>query len=111
MSLKERMKANNCDWLEEYLKNLLKSKDFKKYNRAKNLIYYFPQIVDGLTQSNFEVAILKSDDTYICLGREDNRYKVFDDMYEEKNGKEFEPNTYGDSRYVTVEDVAKQFGL
>lgn len=36
------MQANNCDWLEEYLKNLLKSKDFKKYNRAKNLIYYFP---------------------------------------------------------------------
>ena len=94
MSLKERMQENNCDWLEEYLKNLLKSKDFKKYNRAKNLIYYFPQIVDGLSQSNFEFAISKSADTYICLGREDNRYKVFDDMYEEKNGKEFEPNTY-----------------
>ncbi len=111
MSLKERMQANNCDWLDEYLKKLLKSRDFKKYNRAKNLIYYFPQIVDGLSQSNFEVAISKSDDTYICLGREDNRYKIFDDVYEEKNGKEFEANIYGDTRYVTVEDVAKQFGL
>lgn len=111
MSLKKRMQENNCDWLDEYLKNLIKSKDFKNYNRAKNLIYYFPQIVNGLSQSNFELAISKSADTYICLGSEDNRYKVFDDIYEEKNGKEFEPNTYVDSRYVTVEDVAKQFGL
>jgi len=105
------MQTNNCDWLEEYLKNLLKSKDFKKYNRAKNLIYYFPQIVNGLSQSDFEIAISKSADTYICLGSEDNRYKVFDDMYKEKNSKEFEPNTYGDSRYVTVEDVSNYFGL
>ena len=111
MSLKNRMQESNCDWLGDYLKNLLKSKDFKKYNRAKNLIYYFPQIVDGLSQSNFEIAISKSDDTYICLGSEDNRYKVFDKLYKEKNGKEFEPNFYGDTRYVTVEDVAKHFGL
>ena len=111
MSLKERMEVNNCDWLDEYLKNLLKSKDFKKYNRAKNLIYYFPQIVNGLSQSNFEFAISKSADTYICLGSKDNRYKVFDVMYEEKNGKEFEASEYGDTRYITVEDVAKQFGL
>lgn len=111
MSLKERIQENNCDWLGEYLKDLLKSKDIKTYNRAKNLIYYFPQIVDGLSKSDFEMAVLKSDDTYICLGIEDNRYKMFDDIYEKKNGKEFEPNRYGDSRYVTVEDVAKQFGL
>lgn len=111
MSLKERMQANNCDWLDEYLKNLLKSRDFKKYNRVKNLIYYFPQIIDGLSKSNFEVAITKASDTYICLGREDNRYKIFDDVYEEKNGKEFEANTYGDTRYVTVEDVSNYFGL
>jgi hypothetical protein len=111
MNLKNRMQENNCDWLGEYLKNLIKTKDIRKYNRVKNLIYYFPQIVDGLPQSNFEVAVTKASDTYICLGKDDNRYKVFDDMYEEKNGKEFEPNTYGDSRYVTVEDVAKQFGL
>jgi hypothetical protein len=105
------MQENNCDWLGDYLKNLIKTKDIRKYNRVKNLIYYFPQIVDGLPQSNFEVAVTKASDTYICLGKDDNRYKVFDDMYEEKNGKEFEPNTYVDSRYVTVEDVAKQFGL
>lgn len=111
MSLKERMEVNNCDWLDEYLKNLIKTKNIKWYNRAKNLIYYFPQIVNGLSQSNFEMAISRAEDTYICLGSKDNRYKVFDTMYEQKNGKEFEASEYGDTRYVTVEDVVTQFGL
>jgi hypothetical protein len=111
MSLKERIQVNNCDWLGEYLRNLIKTRNIKKYNRAKNLIYYFPQIINGLSQSNFEMAISKAEDTYICLGSEDNRYKVFDDMYENKNNKEFEANSFGDTRYVTVEDVVKYFGL
>lgn len=111
MSLKERIQENNCDWLEGYLKDLLRTKDIKTYNRVKNLIYYFPQIVNGLSKVNFELAISRPEDTYICLGMEDNRYKVFDDIYEKKNGKEFEANTCVDIRYVTVEDVFINFGL
>ena len=37
MSLKERIQENNCDWLEGYLKDLLRTKDIKTYNRVKNI--------------------------------------------------------------------------
>ena len=111
MSLKERMREDNCDWLDAYLKSLIQLKDIKRYNRVKNLIYYFPHIIDGMSLTNFKTAMDNPDDTYLCLNSNDERYKVFDRLYENKNGQEFSPQSFYDSRYVTIGDISNYFGL
>ena len=111
MSLENRIKVNGCNWLPSYLKEKLQSGDLKTYNMAKLLIYYFPQIIDGLSVGKFELAMKHYKDTYICLGQEDteHRYKVFDDMYKHKHGHEFEPTPYGESRYITIGELCEYF--
>lgn len=111
MSLKERMREDNCDWLDAYLKSLIQLKDLKTYNMAKTVMYYFPQIVEGITKDNFELAMKHYKDTYICLGQDDSqyRYKVFDEMYKQKHGREFEPNQYGETRYLTIGELCEYF--
>lgn len=80
---------------------------------AKTVMYYFPQIVDGLSRDNFELAMEYYENTYICLGQEDSqyRYKVFDDMYKQKHGREFELNQYGETRYLTIGELCEHFKI
>lgn len=106
-SLKKRMGENNCQWLDDYLKDVLNKKDLKTYNAAKKLLYYFPSLVNGLSRDDFELAITHPDDTYVCLNPTDTRYKVFDTIYKERTGSEFEPTTFGESRYVTIKEVCE----
>ena len=105
-TLKKRMENNNCQWLDGYLREVLDKRDLKTYNAVKKLLYYFPTLVNGLQKEDFELAMKHSEDTYVCLNANDEcRYKVFDIIYKEKNGREFEPSTFGETRYVTIKDV------
>ena len=111
MSLEKRIKTNGCNWLPNYLKEKLQSGDLNVYNMAKLVLYYFPKIVDGITRDDFELAMKHYDETYICLGQDDSqyRYKVFDEMYKQKHGREFEPNQYGETRYLTIGELCEYF--
>jgi hypothetical protein len=100
-----------CEWLGIYLKNKLKYKEIKEYNRAKVLIYYFPQLLDGLSRGDFELAMQSPNESYICLSADEVRYGVFDKLYKEKYGKDFVPNSFGETRYITIGDVFKYFKL
>jgi len=100
-----------CGWLGIYLKNKLKYKEIKEYNRAKVLIYYFPQLLDGLSRGDFELAMQSPNESYICLSADEVRYTVFDKLYKEKNGKDFVANSFGETRYLTIGDVFKYFKL
>lgn len=106
-TLKKRMEENNCQWLDGYLKGVLNKKDLKHYNATKKLLYYFPTLVNGLTEDDFELAMKHPEDTYVCLNPTDIRYKVFDTLYMRKNGREFEPSSYGETRYVTIKEVCE----
>jgi hypothetical protein len=106
-------KSKKCNWLPLFLKEKLSKGDLRTYNMAKAVIYYFPQILDGVSKENFELAMKHYKDTYICLGQEDlqYRYKVFDDMYRQKHGREFEPSQYGEARYLTIGDLCEHFKI
>ena len=107
------MKSKRCNWLPLFLKEKLSNGDLRTYNIAKVVIYYFPQILDGLTMENFELAMKYYKNTYICLGQEDSQYrhKVFDDMYKQKHGREFELNQYGETRYLTIGELCEHFKI
>lgn len=110
-SLQEKANKYNCFWLISYLKELLSNKDLKTYNRVKCLVYYFPDIL--YTPNNeFRTAMKYADETYICLGVNDLRHKGLDRFYKSKhNGEDFEPPTWGENRYLTIEDVCTYFKI
>lgn len=111
MRLDKRIEINKCEWLKNYLKSLLKNKDIKKYNRTKILVYYFPSILHGISSNDFETAMEYADETYIYLRNEDPRCKIFDKVYEKVNGREFVPNSWDETRYISIDDVFKHFNL
>jgi len=111
-SIEKKIEQYKCYWLKEYLKELISNKDLKTYNRLKCMIYYFPDMLNGLTPSDIKAALKYCDETYICLGIEDIRYKAFDKIYKKKNdGKEFEPLNWGECRYITIGDVFNYFKI
>lgn len=101
-----------CNWLDLLLKELIRNKDIKTYNRVKYLIYYFPSILNSVSMNDFKAAIKYANETYICLGKEDNRYPMFDKVYMETHeGADFEPFEYGETRYITIEQLCKCFNI
>lgn len=104
-SLSNRMRENNCLWLDDYLRDKLRKGDLKRYNNTKRILYYFPTLTLGLSMEDFEVAMSHPDDTYICLNASDDRYKVFDEMYKRRTNSEFKPTECGETRYVTISEV------
>lgn len=108
---RERTVNVKCEWLGAYLKSKLKYKEIGEYNRAKVLIYYFPKLLDGLLRSDFEIAMQNPSEAYICLNGEEPRYTIFDKLYKNKNGHEFVPSSFGDTRYLTIGDVFNYFKL
>ncbi len=106
MSLSERINKYKCYWLKQYLKELLTNKDLRTYNRVKCVVYYFPEILLNTPMNDFKTAIKYANETYICLGAEDARYAVLDDVYKKKNnGVNFEPLEPCESRYITIDDL------
>lgn len=105
------MNKYKCIWLDSYLKELLLDKDLKNYNRAKLIIYYFPTILNVITKVEFDLAIKNADETHVCLGQNDRRYKVFDILYKTKHGYDFEPPKYSESRYLSLDDIYKYFKI
>ena len=111
MSLNDRIEQYKCNWLKDYLKELIISKDFKTYNRIKRIIYYFPDALKSITMEELKITMKNASDTYICLGAEDIRYKAFDNMYEKKYGEKFNPPSWGEARYITIDKMCEYFGL
>ena len=105
MNLKKRMESSKCAWLGVFLKDKIKEGNLRTYNGVKKILYYFPSLLDGLTRDDFELALKHPDDTYICINSNDNRYKVYDELYKRKNGVEFTPCAYEDTRYITLNEV------
>ena len=102
----------NCNWIDILLKEVLQRKDLKAYNRIKCIIYYFPTILDGISMEEFKAAIKFANETYICLGKEDNRYLMFDKLYKELHeGVNFESLEWGETRYITMEQMFNFFNL
>ena len=85
MNLNDKIEQYKCHWLKGYLKELIKNRDLKAYNRVKCVLYYFPEVFKNVTMNDLNIAMMHADDTYICLGSEDIRYTVFDKIYKEKN--------------------------
>jgi len=112
MSLQEKIDKYKCYWLKTYLKELLSIGDLKTYNRVKCVAYYFPEILNNIPMGDFKTAMKYSNETYICLGLEDTRYTVLDKLYKDKNGgADFEPVEWGESRYITIDDLCKFFKI
>ena len=111
MSLENRIEKYNCSWLKGYLKVLIRTKDFKTYNRVKCVLYYFPDTLYGMTVDDLKTAFKYADESYICLHEKDSRPKMLDDFYKKKNGVEFSPYSFMESRYLTIEDICKYFKL
>ena len=110
-NLNDKIERYKCNWLKDYLKELIKDRDLKTYNRVKCVMYYFPDVFKNVTMDDLKIAMKHSDDTYICLGSEDTRYTVFDKIYKEKNNKEFEPPLWGECRYITIDEFCKYFAV
>ena len=49
-------KSKKCNWLPLFLKEKLSKGDLRTYNMAKAVIYYFPQILDGVSKENFVIG-------------------------------------------------------
>lgn len=109
--LEKRMEKSRCEWLKGFLKKKLNERDMKCYNRTKRIIYYFPSILDNLKEEDFNTAISYPDETYICLSEEDTRYAEFDNLYKTLRGEEFKPSKYGETRYLTIEEICTHFGI
>ena len=111
MSLENRIEKYNCPWLKGYLKELVRTKDFKTYNMVKCVLYYFPDTLYGMTVDDLKTAFKYANESYICLSEKDCRPKMLDGLYKKKNGVEFSPNSFMESRYLTIEDICKYFKL
>ena len=111
MNLDKKIEQYKCDWLKDYLKELIKGRDLKTYNRIKRVLYYFPNVFYSVSLDDLKIAMKHAEDTYICLGSGDIRYVVFDRMYKEKYGKDFDTPLWGDSRYITIGEFCSYFGV
>jgi hypothetical protein len=60
---------------------------------------------------DLKIAMKHAEDTYICLGMGDTRYTVFDEIYKEKNGKDFDAPSWGECRYITIGEFCEYFGI
>ena len=111
MNIKKRMQESKCDWLDSFLKKKLEQRDIKSYNRAKRIIYYFPTIIDSVREDEFETAIKYPKETYICLGKEDARIPQFDNLYKKIHNEKFNPSDWGETRYLTIEEICEHFNI
>jgi hypothetical protein len=111
MSLNDKIKKYNCPWLKDYLKELIRNRDFKTYNRIKCVLYYFPNVLMDASLDDLKIVMQYADDSYVCLGTEDIRYTAFDKIYKEKYGNDFNPSSFGETRYITIDEICKHFGL
>ena len=108
--LNKKIEKYHCTWLRGYLKELIMKRDLKNYNRVKCVVYYYPEILNGVTDaSDFKISFDHADDTYICLGSNDKRYSIFDNIYKRTYGKDFEPPQWGEVRYITIGEFCKYF--
>ena len=111
MSLENRIEKYNCAWLKGYSKVLIRIKDIKTYNRVTWVLYYVIDTLYGMTVDDLKTAFKYADESYICLHEKDCRPKMLDELYKKKNGVEFSPYSFIESRYLTIEDICKYFKL
>lgn len=101
-----------CNWLDTLLKELLRDKKLKLYNRVKCIIYYYPELLIDAKADEFMTAIKFANDTYICLCDGDKRYSIFDKIYKESHkGADFESVELFERRYITFEQIFKHFNI
>lgn len=100
-----------CTWLDLLLKEALQNRDLKTYNRIKCVVYYYPEIL-RCDMHDFKAAFKYANETYICLHNDDKRYLFFDKIYSMlHNGADFEEDSYGEKRYLTIEQICKYFKI
>jgi len=75
------------------------------------VVYYFPELLNS-NVNDFKIAFKYTDEVYIAIGKGDKRYSVFDKLYSmAHNGADFEEVEYGESRYITLEEICKYFKI
>lgn len=112
MSLKDKIEKFNCHWLEPYLRDLLRRKDLKNYNRLKFILYYYPDAMQNSSYFDLKKALEYPDETYICITDEPkNRYLVFDKIYEMNVGKPFSSSYDIEAEYVSFEEIFEYFKI
>ena len=100
-----------CEWLDTLLKDALEKKDLRTYNRIKCVVYHYPEMLK-IPQIEFKCALKYASETYICIREGDKRYPMLDEIYRNKHrGQDFEPLGEFETRYITIDDMCKCFGI
>ena len=110
-NLNKKIEDYKCNWLKNYLKELIRNRDLKTYNRVKCVLYYFPDAFKSVSMDDMKIAMRYSEDTYICLGNGDIRYSMFDKIYKDRHGKDFDTPLWGEARYITIDEMCEHFGI
>ena len=108
-TLEQRMKDYNCPWLADYLKDLLRNKELRKYNRVKLTLYYFPRILRDISKDMFDSAISDPSESYISISNINGIYKRVMEFCEDKRGCDFSASVYGVNPLLRLIDVYEYF--
>jgi hypothetical protein len=84
MNLNDKIEHYKCHWLKGYLKELIKNRDLKSYNRVKCVLYYFPEVFKNVTMNDLNIAMMHADDAYAGSQSFERLQKAVEDVLGKK---------------------------